>query len=80
MSWNKFCFEDIISTKGFESFENWRQMACYAGVVPFPHQSGTSIRGRNKVHHFADKKMKSLLNICAIVAIRHNKELKTYYE
>ena len=27
----------------------------------------------------ADKKLKSLLNMCAIVAIRHDKELKTYY-
>jgi hypothetical protein len=32
------------------------------------------------VHPLADKKLKSLLNMCAIVAIRHDKELKTYYE
>ena len=70
----------LIATKGFEMFDNWRQFACYAGVAPFPYQSGTSIRGRNKVHPFADKKLKSLLNMCALVAIRHDKELKTYYE
>ena len=70
----------LIATKGFESFENWRQLACYAGVAPFPYQSGTSIKGRTKVHPLADKKLKSLLNMCAIVAIRHDKELKTYYE
>ena len=70
----------IIATKGFESFENWRQLACYAGVAPFPHQSGTSIRGRNKVHPLADKKLKTLLNLCALVAVRHDKELKAYYE
>jgi len=70
----------IIATKGFENFENWRQLACYSGVAPFPYQSGTSIRGRTKVHPFADKKLKTLLNMCAIVAIRHDKELKTYYE
>jgi transposase len=70
----------LIATKGFETFENWRQLACYAGVAPFPYQSGTSICGRNKVHHFADKKLKSLLNMCAMVAIRHDKEIKIYYE
>jgi transposase len=70
----------IIATKGFDSFENWRQLACYAGVAPFPYQSGTSIRGRTKVHPLADKKLKSLLNMCAICAVRHDKELKTYYE
>ena len=70
----------IITTRGFERFDNWRQLACYAGVAPFPYQSGISILGRNKVHHFADKKLKSLLNMCALVAIRHDKELKAYYD
>jgi transposase len=40
----------LIATKGFASFENWRQLACYAGVAPFPYQSGTGIQRRNKVH------------------------------
>jgi transposase len=70
----------IIATKGFEAFDNWRKLACYAGVAPFPHQSGTSIHGRTKVHPLADKKLKSLLNLCAIVAIRYDKEIKTYYQ
>jgi len=70
----------LIATKGFEAFENWRQLACYAGVAPFPYQSGTSIRGRTKVHPLADKKLKSLLNMCAMVAVRHDHELKAYYE
>ena len=70
----------IIATRGFETFDNWRQLACYAGVAPFPYQSGTSIHGRNKVHPFADKKLKTLLNLCAISTIRHDKELKNYYE
>jgi hypothetical protein len=34
----------------------------------------------NKVHPLADKKFKSLLNMCAICAVRHDKELKMYYE
>jgi transposase len=70
----------IIATKGFETFENWRQLACYAGVAPFPYESGTSVKKRTQVHHFADKKLKTLLNMCAMVAVRHDKELKTYYE
>ena len=70
----------LIATKGFEVFENWRQLACYAGVAPFPYQSGTSIKGRTKVHPLADKKLKSLLNMCAMVAVRHDNELKVYYK
>jgi hypothetical protein len=26
----------LVATKGFDAFENWRQLACYAGVAPFP--------------------------------------------
>jgi transposase len=70
----------IIATKGFDSFDNWRQLACYAGVAPFPYESGTSIKGRTKVHPLADKKLKSLLNMCALVTIQHDKELKAYYK
>jgi len=70
----------IIATKSFDAFDNWRKLACYAGTAPFPYQSGTSIKGRTKVHPMADKKLKSLLNMCAMVAVRYDKELKIYYE
>jgi transposase len=70
----------IISTNGFEKFENWRQLACYAGVAPFEHTSGTSIRGRTKISPIADLKLKSLLNMCAIVAAQHDAELKAYFQ
>jgi transposase len=70
----------LIATKSFDAFDNWRQLACYAGVAPFPNQSGTSLQGKTKVHHLADKKLKTLLNMCALVAVRYDKELKDYYE
>lgn len=69
----------IVCTNGFEKFENRRQMACYAGVAPFEHTSGTSVRGKTKVSPLADLKLKSLLNMCAIVAVQHDAELKAYY-
>jgi transposase len=70
----------ILVTKAFESFENARQLACYAGVAPFEYSSGSSIRGRTKVNHLADKKLKSLLNLCALNAKKHDVELKQYFE
>jgi hypothetical protein len=33
-----------------------------------------------KVNHMADKKMKSLLNMCALSAKKHDVQLKEYYE
>jgi transposase len=70
----------IITTKCFKAFNNWRKMACYAGVAPFEYSSGSSIKGRTKVHHLADKKMKSLLTMCALTAKKHDKEIEIYYQ
>ena len=69
----------IISTKGFSAFKNWRQFACYSGVAPFEYRSGTSIKGRTKVNHMADKKMKSLLQMCAMTTLKYDPQLKEYY-
>ena len=70
----------IIYSNCFHNFDNWRQMACFAGVAPFPYQSGTSIHGRTKVSHLAQKKIKSLLNMAALTAIKYDKELSVYYK
>lgn len=70
----------IISTHNFKKFENWRKFASYCGIAPFPYQSGTSIRGRNKVSNLANKKIKALIHMCAISSIQHNPEMQQYYE
>ena len=70
----------LLHTHNYTRFENSRQFAAYCGLVPYPHQSGTSIHGRNKIHSISDKKMKSLLSMSAISAIQHDKELKLYYQ
>lgn len=69
----------IIATKGFEVFASARKLACYAGVAPFEYSSGSSIRGGTKVNHMADKTMKSLLQMCALSAVKHDAQLKAYY-
>lgn len=69
----------IIATKGFSTFDNWRKFACYSGVAPFEFSSGSSVRGRTKVNHMADKKMKSLLQMCVLTAIKYDPQLKEYY-
>ena len=69
----------LIITKNFTCFENARKLACYAGVAPFPFQSGSSIKRRNKVSPLADKKLKSLLNMCALSTKKHDAEIKQYY-
>lgn len=69
-----------ITTKCFESFDNWRQLACYSGIAPFEYSSGSSIKGRTKVNHLADKKMKSMMQMCVLTAIKYDTQLNEYYK
>lgn len=70
----------IVLTAGFTKFKNWRKFASFSGIAPFPHRSGTSIKGKTKVSHLANKKIKGRLNQCAINAIQYNLEMKLYYK
>lgn len=69
----------IIRTRNFTRFPNARKFACYCGTAPFEHSSGTSIRGKTRVSHLADKSMKTLLDLSAKSAIQYDKELREYY-
>jgi transposase len=69
----------ICCTANFASRISGKQLACYAGVVPFSHQSGSSIKGKNKVHKMANKDLKKLLHLGARSVANHNTEFKKYY-
>ncbi|MBX2897982.1 MAG: IS110 family transposase [Cyclobacteriaceae bacterium] len=70
----------LVQTRNFESFENGRQLACYAGAAPFEYQSGSSIRGKTKIHPIANRQLKTLLTNSAYAALRYDPEIKKYYE
>lgn len=70
----------LIATENFTRFSDVRKLICYCGVAPFEHSSGSSIRGKVRVSHLANKKLKSLLTMAAISAIQHDPELKAKYE
>jgi len=70
----------IVITNAFTKFKTWRQFASYVGIAPFPYQSGSSIKGKTKVSHYANKKIKTLLTSIALNAIRYNKEIRAYYK
>ena len=70
----------IVYTNEFENFTDARQLACYSGVVPFQKESGSSVRGRTRVSKMCNHTLKSLLHLSALSAVRHDPELKAYYE
>lgn len=70
----------ILYTHNFQRITDPRKFGSYAGVVPHAYQSGTSIRGRDRVSPFANRKMKSLLHMGALTAVKRDGDLKQYYE
>jgi transposase len=69
----------IVTTNEFKDIRDPRKYACYSGVAPFPNESGM-FKGRAKVSHLANKKMKTVLHMAALSAIQYNIDLKRYYE
>ena len=70
----------IIHTNNFQAFETARQYACYLGIAPFEHSSGTSIKGKTRVYPTGAKLLKADLSQAANSAIVWDKEMKEYYE
>ena len=74
---NAFFF--IAITHNFTLFSSARSYACYCGIAPFENSSGT-IKGKTRIHYFANKTVKKLLNMAAVSVIKHKNEYRTYYE
>lgn len=79
VGWIVACYM-IGYTANFKKFSNARKFNCYAGLAPFSHESGTSIRSKARVSHLANKEAKTILNLAALCAIRFDEELKNYYQ
>ncbi len=69
----------IIKTSNFKTIYTARKAASYAGICPFPNESGKMIK-KSRVSKMGDKSLKTLLYLCAKTACQHNKEYKLYYQ
>jgi transposase len=69
----------IVTTNEFKDIRDPKKYACYSGVAPFPFESGM-FKGKAKVSHMANKRMKTVLHMAALSAIKYNNDLCRYYE
>jgi transposase len=70
----------LVATQGMKRFRTSRKFACYCGIAPFEHSSGSSFRARTKVHYLANRKIKTMLHLGALSILRTDGELRQYYE
>ena len=71
--------EMLLTTNAFRDRTDPKRYASYAGVVPFERSSGQH-RGQPRVSAHANKRVKALLHLAALSAVRWCKPLKAYYE
>ena len=69
----------IVATGEFCRIQTAKKFACYAGVAPFEHSSGSSIRGKTRVSKMANMTLKKLLHLAAMSAVQWCEEIKAFY-
>lgn len=69
----------LIVTNGFTRYTNPRQLASYAGVAPFPKQSGKSLQLKPKTSSMANTEFKTALTMAAQSLIARDNPFGKFY-
>ena len=69
----------IVKTNEYKSFDSAKKIACTAGIAPFEHTSGSSIKGKTRVSHRAHKDLKTALHLAAMGAVRSKGVIQDFY-
>jgi transposase len=69
----------VAETQGFKLVNNRKQLASYAGYDVVETESGTSIKARTRISKKGNSRIRAALYFPALVASRHNKQLKEVY-
>jgi len=70
----------LVGTLNFTIGVNPEALAAYAGLAPHPKESGTSVRGRERVGRGGHKRLRTALYMATLAAARHNPVIKAFYE
>ncbi len=70
----------IVITDGFKNFETASQLCSFTGLTPVIRQSGTSVRGKERISKIGNAKLRNLLFMCSFNACKCNKACRELYE
>ncbi len=70
----------VVSTLNFTLCATPEQAAAYAGLVPLPHQSGTSVRGRPAIGRGGNGRLRTALYMATLSAAQRNPVIKPFYD
>lgn len=69
----------IVLTENFTAFTDPRKYASYIAIAPFPHESGTSVKGAVRVSKQGFKQAKADLSISVLPAISLDPGIRSYW-
>ena len=70
----------IVFSGNFEAIPTANKMATYCGVASFRDQSGTSLDKRANVNSLSNRRLKGILTMAALQAVRSNDDIRKYFE
>ncbi|HEV8504283.1 MAG TPA: IS110 family transposase [Chitinophagaceae bacterium] len=70
----------IVYTDGFRKIQNHRQLTALCGLAPREYTSGTSVRGKKGICKMGNGRLRNVLYMCSMSAIKHNKACTDLYE
>ncbi|MGB1247530.1 MAG: transposase, partial [Chitinophagales bacterium] len=70
----------LVVTNYFKDFHTSGQLCSYAGLTPLIRQSGSSVKGRERISKMGNGKLRNLLFMCSFNACKYNKSCKELYE
>lgn len=69
----------IAITDNFKHIDSHNTLAAFIGIVPYKHQSGTSINKKPRIRHFGPQYTRKLLRLAAQSMVTHNMLFRQYY-
>ena len=69
----------LVMTDNFTKIQQYKRLAAFIGIVPYQHQSGTSVGKRAKIRHFEPMPSRKLLRLAAQSVATHDMTFRRYY-
>ncbi len=70
----------LVTTLNFTICSTPEAAVAYAGLAPNPYESGTSVRGRPRIGHTGNGRLRTALYLATLSAAQHNPVIKAFYE
>jgi transposase len=70
----------VVTTVNFRVCPSADAAVGYAGLAPMPYDSGTSVRGRRRIGHRGNGRLRSALYMASLSAAQHNPIIREFYE